>query len=553
MRPTPLASAQDSGGEAQQFSEQESFVLRNQEIGRVASNVVSAEEHSAVLLRQAVITREEILSLVDLLPLAASHRNSTGEGQIWSSGSYVHGGINGILKSTHDFPLSTKALCKYVSSQFPGLIFSSVAIIDELQSSLHKDVRNHKDHPNCVCPLSQFSGGEVWVHDEEGAISMEHEGHILMGKLLPVNKRACLFSASKLHCVMPWKGRRCVLVAFCARDCQKLSDLEAKQLHELGFQLPNQQVVHTGHAPAARAKAKPLAPQSSQTGVDIAGPFCIELCSGTAGLTAAIRKAGLRSSFGIDHVVKAGSKAPIIKLDATKPEDQAMIKSWLESPQCLALHCGVPCGTSSRAREINNGGPRPLRSDSFPEGIPGLTQAESARVCKANSIYSFACCIILCVLLGVHWSIEQPLRSIFWLTKYWRQVLQHVVPYEVIFHSCMFGGMRPKATKIMTSMVQLCALSRSCDHSHPHLAWGKSPSGSWATSSEVEYPHGLCKAWADILVETLQREGRTPCDQDVLFSPDRPSSRPENQCLSCRNLKALQPSPCKRCLPGQLR
>ena len=372
-----------------------------------------------------MITREEILSLADLLPLAASHRNSTGEGRIWSSGSYVHGGINGILKATHDFPLSTKALCKYVSSQFPGLIFSSVAIIDGLQSSLHKDVRNHKDHPNCVCPLSRFSGGEVWVHDEEGAISMEHEGQMLMGKLLPVNKRACLFPASKLHCVLLWKGRRCVLVAFCTRDCQKLSDPEAKQLHELGFQLPNQQVVHTGHAPAARAKAKPLAPGSS---------------------------------FGIDHVVKAGSKAPIIKLDATKPEDQAMIKSWLESPQCLALHCGVPCGTSSRAREINNGGPRPLRSDSFPEGMPGLTQAESARVCKANSIYSFECsCIILCVLLGVHWSIEQPLRSIFWLTKYWRQVLQHVVPYEVIFHSCMFGGMRPKATKIMTSMVQVCS------------------------------------------------------------------------------------------------
>ena len=35
-------------------------------------------------------------------------------------------------------------------------------------------------------------------------------------------------------------------------------------------------------------------------------PFAVEFCSGTAGLTAQLRKLGLAASFGVDHVVHEG-------------------------------------------------------------------------------------------------------------------------------------------------------------------------------------------------------------------------------------------------------
>ena len=50
-----------------------------------------------------------------------------------------------------------------------------------------------------------------------------------------------------------------------------------------------------------------------------------------------------------------------------------------------------PCGTAYRAREIRRGGPhgrpKPLRSDRYPEGIPGLAGVAAAKVTAANELY----------------------------------------------------------------------------------------------------------------------------------------------------------------------
>lgn len=56
-------------------------------------------------------------------------------------------------------------------------------------------------------------------------------------------------------------------------------------------------------------------------------PFAVEFCSGTAGLTVQLRHFGLRQSLGIDHVVKAGAKAPVCKLDLTDIPCASMLTS----------------------------------------------------------------------------------------------------------------------------------------------------------------------------------------------------------------------------------
>ena len=136
----------------------------------------------------------------------------------------------------------------------------------------------------------------------------------------------------------------------------------------------------------------------------------------------------------------------------------------------------VPCGTSSRAREIpiSGGGPRPLRSEERPQGLPWLTPRERQRVDSANQIYAFAVSLILlCEQLSKAWTLEQPYRSLFWWTTFWNTVEQHCSPIYIELHHCMFGSQRAKHTCIATNMAELQAISKTCDGQHLHLAWGR--------------------------------------------------------------------------------
>eukprot|EP00435_Cladocopium_sp_Y103_P066125 s1579_g28.t1 len=239
-----------------------------------------------------------------------------------------------------------------------------------------------------------------------------------------------------------------------------------------------------------------------------AEPFAIEFCSGTAGLTAQFQKLGMTASFGVDRIVKGACKAPVVKLDLGTPEGEELAASWIRSKQCKYCHYGLPCGTSSRAREIPLGpdqhGPRPLRSDEFPDGLPHLEGKDKERLRLANLVYEAACrLILLCHTLGVHWTVEQPARSIFWLTSFWKTVLATITPWIVTFHSCMYGGLRPKRTTLAGDLECLQELAAECTNQHVHLPWGTTQYG-FATAEEVEYPLQLCKRWAQLVYDAIK-------------------------------------------------
>eukprot|EP00435_Cladocopium_sp_Y103_P012524 s4507_g3.t1 len=232
----------------------------------------------------------------------------------------------------------------------------------------------------------------------------------------------------------------------------------------------------------------------------------------------------MKASFGVDRVVKSSCKAPVIKLDLTDPQGEALAQSYLCDRNCKYSHFGIPCGTCSRAREIPIEGeanaPKPLRSPEFPEGLPNLEPRDQERVDLANKVYS-ACArlIITCIVLSIRWTLEQPSRSLFWLTKYWRWVLDHCQPLFVSFHNCMFGGARPKRTTIATDIEGLHQLECECNGQHAHLPWGRTPYG-FATASEVEYPLSLCKQWASIVFDAVMKQHK-PRLQHLPANPDK--------------------------------
>lgn len=77
----------------------------------------------------------------------------------------------------------------------------------------------------------------------------------------------------------------------------------------------------------------------------------VEVFSGTSGLTASVKALGVQG-IGIDSSVTTACKAPVLKLDLTRKEGQALLWKILERPNICGVHLAPPCGTSSRAREI---------------------------------------------------------------------------------------------------------------------------------------------------------------------------------------------------------
>ena len=151
-------------------------------------------------------------------------------------------------------------------------------------------------------------------------------------------------------------------------------------------------------------------------------PLFIELFAGRASLSRAAIQSGLRV-ISIDHEV-VQPFAPIVTLDLTSSSGQKILWDVLTSPGVEAVHLGLPCGTSSRARErpipreMRLAGvpePPPLRSAEFPLGIPGLAHHHQRRIDSANCLYALAIEIILwCHRHKVVISIENPASSWLW-------------------------------------------------------------------------------------------------------------------------------------------
>ena len=116
-----------------------------------------------------------------------------------------------------------------------------------------------------------------------------------------------------------------------------------------------------------------------------------------ARLTASLRALGLVDSIGVDSALPNRLNGPILKLDLLNPSHLAHVESLICNKACVYVHFAPPCGTSSRARLIQNSErnlPPPLRNDQYPNGLPWLTADQQVRVNKANELYNITCRLI---------------------------------------------------------------------------------------------------------------------------------------------------------------
>ena len=241
------------------------------------------------------------------------------------------------------------------------------------------------------------------------------------------------------------------------------------------------------------------------------GYFCIELFCGSGNLTYAM-KHFFPDSFGVDHKV-GKQRIKTICLDLSVETNQQLVEQWCLSGKCLWVHWGIPCGTASRARfrRLNRKthGPPPLRSDRFPDGVPGLSGLNLVRVRLSNRLYAFMCRLIPKLhQSNIIWSVENPWTSLLWKTSYWRR-LEKLHPWYCELHNCMFGGSRLKRTCLASNCSAIMSLAIKCDGQHSHAPW-TIQQGVFDTSLEAEYTPALAKALAECILEFVAGEFKLP-------------------------------------------
>ena len=264
-------------------------------------------------------------------------------------------------------------------------------------------------------------------------------------------------------------------------------------------------------------------PQQTQVSAeDDARPYFLDIFCGTAGVAAALKRYGAEA-LGVDHVIdKRRMKGPAVKLDLTLPSSQKLVFDEIKSGRVKGVMLAPPCGTSSKARNIpikgHKGklrrGPPPLRSEHYPQGLPGLRGLNRTRVRQANKLYKFCSQLMkLCVEYNVLCIVENPQSSLFWLTKWMRDAPAAFIWHVV--HACMYGSKRLKKTGLLINFLAP-NLQKLCDNGHKHLPWTHSETIDPATgkkrqvfdtASEAEYPRQFCEALAIAFTVELQSRG----------------------------------------------
>ncbi|CAE7368778.1 unnamed protein product, partial [Symbiodinium sp. CCMP2456] len=185
---------------------------------------------------------------------------------------------------------------------------------------------------------------------------------------------------------MPWSGHRVVMAGFVIKGYEAISSSDHNTLLSLGFHPPDLStgdLVRHGDL-AVLERPRFLAPTV---------PVIFELFAGTGRVTACLRRLGLHSAHGIDHVVVPEASSTPLIADLTTLEGQQLAMFWISNPLLSAVFAAPPCGTCSRARDIPlpapHSGPAPLRSASYPDGLPSLTGPNLSRVQAANACYEF--------------------------------------------------------------------------------------------------------------------------------------------------------------------
>ena len=162
-------------------------------------------------------------------------------------GVFRHGGSVGWLKNFKEYPELTRVLSGIIHHDHPEATFTAIMVAKGNEKGMHKDFNNDEDAVNYVMPISiPRRGGELWVELGQGdkvsgsiVERRDDQDRPHYGQLYPLLPGKCnVFSPRRLHEVLPWDGKRTVLIGYTPQGLGKITSEMVRELEEFGFTPP---------------------------------------------------------------------------------------------------------------------------------------------------------------------------------------------------------------------------------------------------------------------------------------------------------------------------
>ena len=177
-------------------------------------------------------------------------------------GAWTHGGMQGVTRSVHLFPMVTRYLNEFVRARCndPAFTWTSVVISKDSMAKVHSDSHNLKGSTNVLLSFGDHQGGKLWTEDpdvpnSEAVFQNDGRGVSLKGKVFNTYDTPVHFDPSVKHCVLPYRGTRICITAYTSRGFPKMTNEETEQLKKFGFRCGKPTAAA---APHARQASRPL-------------------------------------------------------------------------------------------------------------------------------------------------------------------------------------------------------------------------------------------------------------------------------------------------------
>ena len=421
-----------------------------------------------------------------------------------SFGFYVRGGQARLFNSCTAMPHVCKFFTALVRRVDPSLAFGALQVLSDVQSDFHLDKANEKGSSNLVVPLTVFSGGQLWIKDPKGSHVFTVGDNQHMGRLEDVALGPVRIDPSVHHAVLPWQGRRVVLVAYMPGFAERLSKQDWSALSGLGFVFRNfgprvdsLRDIRCLHFDK-QSVAAPEFPSHDR--------LIVELCAGHAVLSAVADAAGFQS-LAVDSQSHRAPGRKVLRLDLADSQnvDHLLELIKVERDKISMIYLSLPSGTASASRGkhldkwVRQGYqlPAALRDADHPDQLPGLGGKDRQRVEDANQLYfETARLVRKAVELGVLVVIENPDNSLYWQTSFFLSITESCPGYNTRFHLCCHGGDRPRLLRLWSSQDVLHSLEARCDGTHVHKPWVpriRHGQLQFRTADEAKYPQLFCQ------------------------------------------------------------
>ena len=193
------------------------------------------------------------------------------------------------------------------------------------------------------------------------------------------------------------------------------------------------------------------------------------------------------------------------------PEVLSFWRARILDNQVVGLHASPPCETYTEARYLpppeGCSRPRPLRTWSYPWGLPGLDAKEIRQLSVGNSLYFVA--IVMAtwmVASGGCATVEHPKgfgreegRFTIWLSAFLKRLCNSSECSVLTFNQGFLGQVSLKPTRFL--LVRLPMLPRilrqMSTFSGPfETLCGQGSNGEWRTSKAKAFPPALCRTIA---------------------------------------------------------